>query len=432
MHIQSLSLDNYRNYEQLHVQFTRGVVTLEGSNGQGKTNLLEAMYLLATTKSGRARSDADLVRWSARSPLNPLPFARIVARVQRAHDSAHLDVVVRPPTQNAATDDDDAPEASLLTDNGGTRKRFKVNGVVRKASETLGIVNAVYFAPTDVDLVAGAPACRRRYLDIMLCQIRQSYVRALQTYNRVLLQRNYLLRQIRDQRQPAATLDYWNEMLIEYGGYIMTQRMAAAAHLAVRSTEVYAQLSGHGHLLRVTYHPTLGVTEAVSSLPDTAHDIRTALQAHLNKLREREIMQGVSLVGPHRDDLAFAVDGIDMTAFGSRGQQRSVALALKIAELDYIRQQVGESPILLLDDATSELDPRRRAAVLALVEQEEQAFLTSADTLHFSGDALRSTQRWFVSDGCLSTVAASDSLNGLHNVLPVEQGALAALVEELA
>ncbi len=385
--LERLTLDHYRNYTRLETRFKEGVVVLQGANAQGKTNLLEAIYLLATTKSSRARSDADLITWGAPDPFSPTPFARVTAHVRRASGPIDLEILV--------VQDGESPRNGDAT--GQTaRKRFKVNGVPRRAGEVLGQVNAVLFAPTDVDIVAGSPSLRRRYLDVILCQVHPSYYRALQSYNKVLLQRNSLLRQVRDRQQPPDTLLYWDEKLVEYGSHLAAQRAAAVAHLAASAAEMHERVSGGRERLSMGY---------VSSAPlagDAEGGLRGAFAAELAAQRARELAAGMSLVGPHRDDLSFAIGGVDMTLFGSRGQQRSVALAIKLAELAYIRREAGEWPILLLDDATSELDTVRRAAVLELAREHPQVFMTTAEPRHVAADFDAAPQVWRVENGALS------------------------------
>jgi DNA replication and repair protein RecF len=392
--LERLTLAHYRNYVRLDVRFAEGVIVLQGANAQGKTNLLEAIYLLATTKSSRTRSDADLITWGQTDPFAPTPFARITAHVARARAPVDLEIVVVQDGSDGLRPATGAPGAPGAT--GQTaRKRFKVNGVPRRAGEVLGQVNAVLFAPTDVDIVAGSPTLRRRYLDVILCQVHPSYYRALQRYNKVLLQRNSLLRQIREHRQPAATLHFWNEQMVEHGTVVVTQRAEAVAHLAESAAEMHGRVSGGRERLQMTY---------VSSLPlegGAAAGVRGAFEAELAAQHARELAAGVSLVGPHRDDLGFTVGGVDVTLFGSRGQQRSVALAIKLAELAYIRREAGEWPILLLDDATSELDAMRRTAVLELARERPQVFLTTTELGRLGTVFDEAPQVWHVEAGTL-------------------------------
>jgi DNA replication and repair protein RecF len=384
--LRHLSLRHYRNYAALDAAFQPGLVLLHGANAQGKTNLLEAIYLLATTKSTRARNDSELISWAERDPLSPTAFARIVGQIERGGAEQAVEIVIR----EGGTE-------------GQTRKRFKLNGTERKASEIVGTVNAVFFAPSDVDLIAGSPSVRRRFLDVMLCQLDPAYFRALSRYNKVIVQRNALLRQVRDRTQPASSLTYWDDGLCDYGGRIVAQRAAATLALGEIATLRHYELSGQVEKLSVEYRPA-AVSTAPSELASGGALAATeALRAALALQRGRDIAAGMSLVGPHRDDLGFAVNGVDAVAFGSRGQQRTATLAMKLGELAYMNQRSGEQPILLLDDATSELDPARRAAILQVAGEGRQTFVTSADGsggAEFPGDA----QRWEVTQGTLRLI----------------------------
>lgn len=396
--LERLTLDHYRNYTRLDACFEEGVIVLRGANAQGKTNLLEAIYLLATTKSARTRSDADLITWGPPNPFSPTAFARVTAHVARARGPIDVEIVVQDTGDGQAAGPGPAQRLAPGAPGQTARKRFKLNGVPRRAGEVLGQVNAVLFAPTDVDIVAGSPSLRRRFLDVTLCQVHPSYVRALQEYNKTLLQRNSLLRQIRDRQQPPETLDFWSGRLVENGVVLVAQRAEAVAYLAARAGEMHERVSGGRERLEVRYH---------SSIPlegGAVVGVRGAFEAELAAQRARERSAGVSLVGPHRDDLGFAVGGTDMTSFGSRGQQRSVALAIKLAELAYIQREAGEWPILLLDDATSELDALRRAAVLELAREHPQVFLTTAEPDQLSGLDTASPQVWQVEEGRLRQV----------------------------
>jgi len=224
--LRHLILQHYRNYGALDVTFDPGLVVLQGANAQGKTNLLEAIYLLATTKSGRARTDAELIAWHERDPLSEERFARVIGRVERAGGETTLEILIREGVGE-----------------GGARKRFKLNGAERRAGDVLGKVNAVFFAPADVDLVDGSPSVRRRYLDVMLCQVDPGYFRALSQYNRAILQRNALLRQVRERAQPPRALAPWDELLCEQGALIVATRAATVGELAEFAAERHAVLS---------------------------------------------------------------------------------------------------------------------------------------------------------------------------------------------
>ena len=417
MFLNHLSLTNFRSYRQLEIQLPPPVALFQGDNGQGKTNLLEAVYFLATTRSLRAGSDRELINWFALE--EPIPFARVEGTVRKTHGELKVEIVIRADTQ-------DRHHPALL--DGGTppvelSKRIKINGVPKRATDLIGLVNVVMFAPQDVDLVAGAPSLRRRYLDIVNSQVDHRYFRTLQQYTRVLAQRNHLLKQIRDNRQPADVLEFWSEELVKSGAYILHRRLNMVAALNRRVDGYFHRITASGKQLKITYHSS--VAEAVgewrrtqnptqdSGLRTQHHDgaeseqeavdrqaetFRAALARH----RRRELLQGVSLVGPHRDDITFRADGIDMSVYGSRGEQRAVALALKLSEVEFMQAFTGEQPVLLLDDVMSELDPARRSLLMEALTPSGQTLISATDLEPFSTEFLSRTALFTVRDGAVT------------------------------
>ena len=380
MHLQHLSLANFRNYVRLELDLPPGVSLLVGDNGQGKSNLLEAIYYLATTRSYRAASDRELIHWLA--DREPLPYARLVARVQRRDGPVQLEVTLvgqpaRPGDEKGSDDDNGPVQMSLFQPpTASLQKSVKVNGVARRAIDAIGQVNVVMFGPQDLDLVSGAPALRRRYLDATLCQTSHRYVRALQRYNRVVTQRNSLLRRIAAGEASADELSYWDDELATQGAIILEARFEALAQLDVMARDINGQLTNDQEHLRIAYRCSLDATESLAD----------AFRLALAHKRPRDIQAGMTLVGPHRDDLAFLVDGVDMRIYGSRGQQRTVALSLKFAEARYMCGIVGEEPILLLDDIMSELDEHRRLWVMQSIDGGGQVIITATETDHYTRD----------------------------------------------
>jgi DNA replication and repair protein RecF len=294
--------------------------------------------------------------------------------------------------------------------------------------EYVGTVNAVLFSPEDVTLVGGPPVGRRRYLDITLSQVNSRYLRALQRYNKVLLQRNHLLRQVRDRRQPAGLLEPWDAELVASGAYLVAERGRLLAALNARLPDLYRALSGGRGRLEAVYRSSLAAPRpAPAALAPAAAATRVAesptsiwsptavgaaptelaerFQACLLAGRERELAQGVSLVGPHRDDLDFLVDGVPQGVYGSRGQQRLSVLALKLAEVAFMRAETGESPLLLLDDVLSELDPARQRFVLDTLGHDGQTLLTTTDLGHLDPTFLARARVYRVEDGTLHSAA---------------------------
>ena len=372
MHIEQLTLRDFRNYRHLDIALPRGLLLFVGGNAQGKSNLLEAIYLLATTRSVRANSEGELVSRDASQEGQAV--ARLVGTARRHDGSVQVEVVIvtRPTGEQAA--------ASRLP----ASKRLRVNGVARRASETVGQMTAVLFTTQDIDLVGGAPSLRRRYLDITLSQVDPAYLRALQRYGKIVLQRNALLRRIQEGAAGPDQLSFWDEEMAEHGACIAGSRGRAVSSLSVLAREAHQALSGGKEELSLAYQPRLsrawdGERVAAASTDELAAALLQALATG----RQRDVAAGVSLTGPHRDDLQFLLNGVPAAAFASRGQQRTAALALRLAEARFLLNRSGEHPVLLLDDVLSELDESRRAGVLAAASEFEQVLITSVDADRF-------------------------------------------------
>lgn len=376
MHVRSLSLINYRNYQRCHLDLGTGATIIHGDNGQGKTNLLEAIYLLATTKSFRTTSERELLSW--RAIQERVLFARVEARVSRAAGELHVEMLLK--GELSATSESD--EAFSVT------KSIKLNGLPVRAAQMVGELNAVMFSPEDLELLSGAPSGRRRYLDITRSQTERAYLRALQRYQRVLAQRNHLLRQIRERRSERSSLAIWNDELVNLGSFIVRHRLELITAINHAMADVYRRLTRTERQVEIRYRATSQAELGMIS----EEEARAAFRSRLEQLQQRELDQGVSLVGPHRDDLTFLVDGVDMGAFGSRGEQRIVAVALKLAEASVIRNHVGDPPVLLLDDILSELDPTRRQFVQEQIQDDYQTLISVAD-LSTCNDLLRAGAR---------------------------------------
>ena len=372
MHIEQLSLHDFRNYRHLDIALPRGLLLFVGGNAQGKSNLLEAIYLLATTRSVRATSEGELVNREA--TLQGPAVARLVGTARRHDGGVQVEVAIitRPTGEQAA--------ASRLP----ASKRLRVNGVVRRASETVGQMTAVLFTTQDIDLVGGAPSLRRRYLDITLSQVDPAYLRALQRYGKIVLQRNALLRRIQEGAAGLDQLSFWDEEMAQQGAYITGSRGRALSSLSVLAREAHWALSGGEEELSLVYQPQLSRAWDGERIANASTDeLAAALLQALAAGRQRDVAAGVSLTGPHRDDLLFLLNGVPAAAFASRGQQRTAALALRLAEARFLLDRRGEHPVLLLDDVLSELDESRRAGVLAAASEFEQVLITSVDADRF-------------------------------------------------
>ena len=349
------------------------MVLLHGENGQGKSNLLEAIYILAIAKSPRASADRELVRWQ---PDQEETFAQVSATVRRGEDElrAQIDFRSLPPTTNGGKETQDGSPRKQGLSTATVQKYIKVNGLPRRASELVGAVNAVMFSAEDLDLVSGSPAVRRRYLDILLSQLDRRYLTAMQRYQRIVYQRNHLLRLVREGSSGPDELAFWNDELVTEGKYIMAQRWHAVERLSGLAGPIHRELTGDLEGLEIIYQPSVPVGEDASQ-EGIAEGFRRAIQAQ----RLREIAQGVTVSGPHRDDLGLLIDGMDAGVYASRGQSRTVVLAMKLAEAQYLMDQRGQEPVLLLDDVLSELDAPRRTHVLDRVSRFEQCFISTAD-----------------------------------------------------
>jgi DNA replication and repair protein RecF len=393
MHLTHLSLSNYRNYTRLELDLTSGASIFWGENAQGKTNLLEAVYLLATIRSAHAGSDADLVRWDALD--DGLAAARVSGRARRGRTEVQVEVAV-------LAREGVRPEPGAVP---RTSKRLTVNGLPRRATDVIGQILAVLFTSQDIDLLTGPPAGRRRYLDLTLSQVDHAYLRALQRYQRVMQQRNVLLRRIGEGHARADGLASWNEEMVTQGSAITLARAAAVQELEERAAAVHGGLSDGRERLSIRYVPQL-MEERRAGLPESIEELRNLYRAALTRRQAKEIAAGVSLVGPHRDELLFELDGRPAGAFGSRAQQRTVALALRLAEARFLRERAGETPVLLLDDILSELDQRRRQAVLNAVDESTQALITTAELDRFGGDFVRRGTIYSVAGGAVELLSA--------------------------
>ncbi len=390
MYLSHLNLQNYRNYAALDLPLSPGPAVFTGENAQGKTNLLEAIALLATTRTPRTSNDADLVRWGAAGTESPV--ARVDGHARRRQGDVEVTIAVglaRGPDPPQAGD---GPRSHAS-------KRLQVNGVPRRASDVVGQIAAVLFTAQDIELLTGAPALRRRYLDLTISQVNPLYLRALQRYSRIILQRNSLLRRIQEGDARSDQLTFWDQELTKEAAFIFATRAAALTWLAVSAAAAHARLSGGGEQLAIAYQPQLppGLDAGVLTLPPA--ELQERLLAGLRVAQRRELAAGVSLVGPHRDDVLFTIDGAPAAAFGSRAQQRTAALALRLAETGYIEAEAGDTPILLLDDILSELDERRRVSVLEALGGCDQMLVTATEGERLGAGALASARRYRVHAG---------------------------------
>ena len=358
MQITELMLRSYRSYETLHLAFDPGVQIFLGANAQGKTNIIEALYYAAFGRSHRTSSDAELIRVGADGAYIGLSFRR--------HD---------------------VPGELSFTFARGARRRITYAGESLRQRDLVGLLPMVLFSPEDLFLVKGAPALRRRYLDAELSQASPAYYGELLRYTRILKQRNAVLKDIRERLAAPDDLPPWDAQLAKSAAYIVTRRIAAVAQLGALSARVQAVLAA-GEELALAYEI------AGAGAEDFAEDDMTeSLHLWYNKMlcegRARDIARAATGVGPHLDDLVLRVGGMSLRSYGSQGQQRTGALALKLAELFYLQENIGEAPILLLDDVMSELDADRRRALLDFIRHEHiQTFITATDAAYFPAERM--------------------------------------------
>ena len=391
MRLSHLSLTNFRNFRQLELDVPSGVAVFAGRNAQGKTSLLEAVYLLAIARSFRAESEHQVVNWSTSSEGGS---ALVAGAFDHDGEQIKINIGYQLNSQNRYTgpapDDQHGRKLSPTV-----RKQIRVSRVKRTATELVGIVNAVLFSAEDMQLVYGAPSLRRRYLDILISQISQMYLKTLQHYQRVLQQRNRLLKMIHERKAGEDELGFWDEQLITEGSWITANRHQALASLADLCNQEHVHLTGDSEHLTLDYQPSVvgGWSEG------TEAELKTEFRKALDESRRREIQRGSTEVGPHRDDLKLWVDGVDMGAYASRGQARTLALALRLGEAAFLSSARGYGPIVLLDDVLSELDSFRREKVLTKAVQYPQALITTSDADTVQGSFLKNVSYLTVANG---------------------------------
>jgi DNA replication and repair protein RecF len=374
--VDQLTLTGFRSYAALDVGLTDGPQVIVGDNAAGKTNLIEAIVVLARGSSHRSTGDTELIRWGD-------PFARAEAGIGHGPGRG-LDRI----------------EVTLeRTGAGSTRKRLRVDGVPRRAAALADALRIVLFAPEEMLLVVGPPALRRAAVDALATARSPSYARAMATYGRALQQRNGLLRRIREGEAAPHELPYWDDIVIEEGGSIVAERLVLLSDLAPVLAASHAEIAPTEPPLRLRY-----VTNAPTEPTERPAD---ALRRRLAETAEKELWNGATLVGPHRDDVAFELDGRDLATFASRGQQRTAILSLKLAELDLLTDPVtGEAPLLLLDDVFSELDPDRRAHLVRRIRGLPQAIVTTTTLDDLDPVLVAESTTWRVRDGRVSASLA--------------------------
>ena len=347
MRVAAITLEDFRSYEDRRIVLAPGVNAFVGANGAGKTNILEAVHLIARGESSRAGDDAEMVRWGA-------PLARVSVDACRADEQARLEVTLFAPPVQARR----------------RPRRYTADGAPRRADDVVGRVAVVAFFPEDTDLLASAPSARRRYLDAMVAQVDRSHRADARAYANVLTQRNALLRAGRDEEPVSETeMAFWDTELVRLAAAISLRREAAVRELRPAFRFAAASLGAD---------PAPDIAYAGQVQGSTVEERAEGYRRLVIEKHEKERWQATTLVGPHREDLAVATGERPLPTFASRGEQRSAVLALKLAEADWIRAHVGEPPIFLLDDVLSELDTAHREALCRALPDGSQTLLTAA------------------------------------------------------
>jgi len=355
MYIKDLSLLNFRNIGEASVSFGKKINILYGNNAQGKTNLMEAIYICSTGRSQKTHVDGQIVRFG--------------------YEEAHVRTFV---CSELSTDRIDV---HIKKDN---RKGLAVNGLaVRKMSEFFGNLYAVMFSPEDLRLVKGSPSERRKFIDMELCQLSKVYCHSLQNYYKVLKQRNNLLKDIRKNRNLAETISVWDEQLVLYGEKLIDKRKEFIENLNNISANIHSEITGKKELLTIDYRPYVDKKYFGDKLVNS---------------REKDIILGVTSCGPHKDDMLFNIDGNDIKLYGSQGQQRTASLSAKLAEISLIESETGTSPILLLDDVLSELDESRQIYLLENIGNL-QTFITCTGIEDSIGKYIKESTMFNVKNG---------------------------------
>ncbi|MFS0788737.1 DNA replication/repair protein RecF [Shouchella sp. 1P09AA] len=344
MLIKKIELTSYRNYEHTTLSFGEKVNVFIGENAQGKTNLLEAIYVTALAKSHRSNKDKELIRFDK-------DFSRVHVEAENRTGQVELDFII---SQKG--------------------KRGKINGLEQKRlSDYVGTINVVMFAPEDLELVKGSPQIRRRFIDIELGQISPVYLYELSHYGKIIKQRNVLLKDMQLKRSTDFTmLDILTDQMIERAAFITKKRAEFTTQLEKWAVPIHHSISRGKEALRLEYIPSLEVSDK-----GNLSKIKVDMQTKYETKKAEEVRRGTTLFGPHRDDLAFTINDLDVQKYGSQGQQRTTALSLKLAEIDLIHDEVGEFPILLLDDVLSELDDYRQSHLLETIQNRVQTFVTT-------------------------------------------------------
>ena len=385
MYISGLTLTNFRNFASMSLDLPRGLVVLHGRNAQGKTSIIEAIYLMSIGKSFRAESEREMVSWQAALRGEP----SVIDGMAHSNDSSLRILIGYRPVLSEEVGADTLKQGGRGLK---VHRRIKVNGVESTPSGLVGQLNAVVFTADDLDMVIGPPVARRRYLDILISQVDREYLRTLQRYQRVLQPRNRIIKSIREGKSKEDELCFWDEQLVKEGSLIIRRRVQALEALSILAAENHANLTECAEKLVIEYISTFPI-------PENVDDLQRSFCRQLDSGRPKEFSIGSTMCGPQRDDLKFFVNGADMHLYSSRGQARTLSLSLRLAAAAYLKQVRKDEPVLLLDDVLSELDLTRQRKVLETACLYGQAILTTTEITR-SEQAMLDGASWFkVEDG---------------------------------
>jgi DNA replication and repair protein RecF len=401
MYLKHLSLTNFRNFARLDLDVPRRVIVLVGSNAQGKTSLLEAIYFISALTSFQTHVDRQMVNFlAAREARRQVAVGRLIAEYQRGRSSHRL-------------------EARLIMEPTGVngvrlRKEVLLNGVKKQLSDMIGQFNAVIFVPQMSQILEGGPDERRRYLDLMLAQTVPAYVRTLSEYGQAISQRNALLKALNENEGSSEQLGVWDEAVARLGAQIILWRIQAVQEIEHLAARVHHELTRGKEVLRLNYQPAfdplpqpdgqlgLKLDTPVDRSGLELEDIRVGFVERLERLRREEIARGMTTIGPHRDELRFLANSIDLSDYGSRGQIRTTLLSLKLAEVNWMKERTGEWPVILLDEVMAELDLERRADLLSYLDASEQVLFTTTDLNLFGAGFAKDAEIWDVHGGSVN------------------------------
>lgn len=407
MYLRRLSLTNFRSFARLDLDFPQRAVLLTGGNAQGKTSILEAVYFLAAFTSFQTHADRQLINFHE-AKKNDLAVARLVAEYQRGRRKHRV-------------------EARLILEPVGVlngqrlRKEVLLDGVKKPVNEVIGHFNAVIFAPQMSQIVEGAPEERRRYLNMALSQAVPAYAQALSEYSGALSQRNALLKALNENGSSSGQLEVWDAALARLGSQIIHWRIGAVQEIERLASRIHHELTRGSEILRLSYEPAydplpkpngqlgLKLDAAIDRSSIELKEIHDGFLARLRQMRGEEIARGMTTIGPHRDDLRFIINKADAGDYGSRGQIRTILLALKLAEVEWMKERTGEYPVILLDEVMAELDSARRADLLKYAAQDRQVLFTTTDLALFSNEFMANAEVWDVKGGTVSPRPGMDA-----------------------